>query len=208
MRLFRSLPPPPEFDFLVYIPGKLGYSPLFSLSIPLFLSTSVQLYLYWRQARHYAIQFPLSLCYLYGYLNLQKPRGIIMFLIFGVLLYHAYYPVFFSFTAAIAIHAAVRKVFDKKYNLRPLIFSRLALAAVNAPAFYLRQLRPTAKQRLPQNPLAAYLSDLNYFGYFKIVISYLYFYWWCYGARPCLRGAGPYKIFSAPTVTRFLYFQW
>ncbi|MEK6713992.1 MAG: hypothetical protein AABY41_07350, partial [Nitrospirota bacterium] len=44
-----------------FIFRKLGYSRFALFLYSLSLSTSVQLYLYWRQARHYAIQFPLAL---------------------------------------------------------------------------------------------------------------------------------------------------
>lgn len=149
---------------------KLGY-PRFTLFLySLFLSTSVQLYLYWRQARHYALQFPLALGFVYSYLNLGKRKWNMLFLIFGFLFYHAYYPGFAGFYLGITIHAFIRKYFDNSYRLKPLIINTIILIAILLPqAIYLRHYG-----QLPNNgylnTLTAYLMDINYFGYFKIVI--------------------------------------
>lgn len=149
---------------------KFGYSRFVLFLYSLSLSTSVQLYLYWRQARHYALQFPLALGLIYSYLNLGKPKWNILFLVFGFLFYHAYYPGFAGFYLGIVIHALIRKYLDKKYRLKPLVINTLILIAVNLPtALYLKHYG-----QLPNNgylkTLAAYLMDLNYFGYFKIAV--------------------------------------
>ena len=153
-----------------FIFKKLKYSRFSLFLYPMLLSTSVQLYLYWRQARHYALQFPLSLGFLWSYLNLDKKWGRIMFLIFGFLFYHAYYPGFAGFYLGILIHALIRKYFDRRYQLKPLIRNTLILITIHFPAaLYLRHYG-----QLPNNgyfnTLAAYLMDINYFGYFKIAV--------------------------------------
>ncbi|GEM_PF-4725675 len=151
-----------------FIFKKLKYSRFSLFLYSLFLSTSVQLYLYWRQARHYALQFPLSLGFLWSYLNLDKKWGRIMFLIFGFLFYHAYYPGFAGFYLGILIHALIRKYLDRSYLLKPLIINTIILIFLHLPAaLYLRHYG-----QLPNNgyinTLSAYFMDLNYFGYFKI----------------------------------------
>ena len=153
-----------------FIFRKLGYSRFALFLYSLSLSTSVQLYLYWRQARHYAIQFPLALGLLYSYLNLGKRKWNILFLVFGFLFYHAYYPGFAGFYLGILIHALIRKYFNRSYLLKPLIINTIILIFLHLPAaLYLRHYG-----QLPNNgylkTLAAYLMDLNYFGYLKIVI--------------------------------------
>lgn len=153
-----------------FIFRKLRYS-RFALSLySLFLSTSIQLYLYWRQVRHYALQFPLGLGLLYSYLNLGKRKWNISFLIFGILFYHTYYPGFAGFYLGIVIHALIRKYTEKSYRLKPLIVSTLVLVAVNFPAaLYLHHYG-----QLPNNgyinTFAVYLMDFNYFAYFKITV--------------------------------------
>lgn len=153
-----------------FIFKKFKYSGFSLFLYSLFLSTSVQLYLYWRQARHYALQFPLALGLLYSYLNLGKRGWNILFLVFGFLFYHAYYPGFAGFYLGIVIHAIIRKYLDKSYRLKPLIVNTLILISILLPsAVYLKHYG-----QLPNNgylkTLAAYLMDLNYFGYFKIAI--------------------------------------
>lgn len=153
-----------------FIFRKLKY-PRFTLFLySLSLSTSVQLYLYWRQARHYALQFPLGLGLLYSYLNLGKRKWNLLFLIFGIMFYHAYYPGFAGFYLGIVIHALIRKFTDKSYQLKPLIVNTLILVTINFPiALYLHHYG-----QLPNNgyikTLMVYLMDLNYFAYFKITI--------------------------------------
>lgn len=149
---------------------KFKYSPFVLFLYSLMLAASVQLYLYWRQARHYALQFPLALGLLYSYFNLGKRKWNILFLVFGFLFYHAYYPGFAGFYLGIVIHALIRKYLDKKYRLKPLVINTLILIAIHLPtAIYLRHYG-----QLPNNgylkTLAAYLMDLNYFGYFKIIV--------------------------------------
>ena len=89
---------------------------------------------------------------------------------FGFLFYHAYYPGFAGFYLGILIHALTRKYFDRRYQLKPLISNTLILITIHFPAaLYLRHYG-----QLPNNgyfnTLAAYLMDINYFGYFKIAI--------------------------------------
>lgn len=153
-----------------FIFKKFKYSAFSLFLYSLSLSTSVQLYLYWRQARHYALQFPLALGFVYSYLNLGKRKWNMLFLIFGFLFYHAYYPGFAGFYLGITIHAFIRKYFDNSYRLKPLIINTIILIAILLPqAIYLRHYG-----QLPNNgylnTLTAYLMDINYFGYFKIVI--------------------------------------
>ena len=150
--------------------NKLKFSRFAIFLYSLFITTSIQLYLYWRQARHYAIQFPLALGLLYSYLNLGKRKWNILFLVFGFLFYHAYYPGFAGFYLGILIHALIRKYFNRSYLLKPLIINTIILIFLHLPAaLYLRHYG-----QLPNNgylkTLAAYLMDLNYFGYLKIVI--------------------------------------
>lgn len=147
---------------------KLKYSQFSLFLYTLFLSTSTQLYLYWRQTRHYALQFPLSLGLLYSYLNLGRRKWNFLFLILGFLFYHAYYPGFVGFYLGITVHVAIRKFLDKSYRLKPFITSTLILIAIHLPAaLYLHHYG-----QLPNNgylkTLIAYLVDLNYFAYFKI----------------------------------------
>lgn len=153
-----------------FIFKKFKYSAFSLFLYSLSLSTSIQLYLYWRQARHYALQFLLGLGLLYSYLNLGKRKWNVIFLMFGVLFYHAYYPGFAGFYLGIVIHALIRKFTDKSYRLKPLIVNTIILVAVNFPAaLYLHHYG-----QLPNNgyikTLTAYLMDLNYFTYLKITI--------------------------------------
>lgn len=150
--------------------NKLKFSRFSLFLYSLFVTTSVQLYLYWRQARHYALQFPLSLGLLWSYLNLHKPWGKILFLIFGLLFYHAYYPGFVSFSVAIVIHSLIRKLTDKSYRLRPLMTLFLISALINLPAFfYLKHFGQLLNNGYFQT-LTAYIMDLNYIGYSKVAI--------------------------------------
>lgn len=159
---------------------RLGY-PKFALFLySTLLATSVQLYLYWRQARHYALQFPLALGLVYSYLNLGKRKWNILFIVSGFLFYHAYYPGFIAFYVAITIHAIIRKYLDVKYSLKPLFSCTFMLFVLNFPAYFLLH---HYAQRPSSNPLFAftdYLLELNYFAYFKItalslIIVILYF---------------------------------
>lgn len=153
-----------------FIFRKLKYSPISLFLYALLLSSSVQTYLYWRQARHYALQFPLALGFLYSYLNLGKRKWNIFFLLFGFLFYHAYYPGFVGFYVAILIHALIRKCLDRSYRLKPLVVNTVMLLSLHLPtAVYFRHFG-----QLPNNgyfnTLAAYLMDLNYFTYFKVAV--------------------------------------
>ena len=91
-------------------------------------------------------------------------------MVFGFLFYHAYYPGFAGFYLGILIHALIRKYFNRSYLLKPLIINTIILIFLHLlAALYLRHYG-----QLPNNgylkTLAAYLMDLNYFGYLKIVI--------------------------------------
>ena len=153
---------------------KLKYPPFVLFLYSTFLATSVQLYLNWRQARHYALQYPLLIGFLAAYLNLGKRWGVISFIVFGFLFYHAYYLGFFSFYAAMTIHAIIRKLLDRTYRLKPLIFCTIALATLHVPAYvYLRHFGQLTKTDYTQTFLS-YLMDINYDAYLKIaVIAFL-----------------------------------
>lgn len=151
-----------------FIFRKLKFSSFSLFLYSLLLSSSVQTYLYWRQARHYALQFPLAVGLLISYLSLHKKLGVILFLLFGFLFYHAYYPGFVAFYISIIIHAVIRKITDSSYRFKPLVWCTVILIAMNAPAFaYLHHYR-----QLPRggffNVFPSYLMDLNYFAFTKI----------------------------------------
>lgn len=147
---------------------RLGY-PKFALFLySALLASSVQLYLYWRQARHYALQFPLALGLLYSYLNLGKRKWNVLFIIFGFLFYHAYYPGFIGFYIAITIHIIIRKFVDKTHHLKPFLVCTTILLLIHVPTYFFLH---HYAQRPSDNPIAAfkaYIIDLNYFAYLKI----------------------------------------
>lgn len=149
---------------------KFGYSRFVLFLYALSLSTSVQLYLYWRQARHYALQFPLALGLLYSYLNLGKRKWNVLFILFGFLFYHAYYPGFIAFYIAITIHAIIRKFVDKTHHVKPFLVCTAVLLFIHVPTYFFLH---HYAQRPSSDPLAAflaYLMDLNYFAYLKVTI--------------------------------------
>lgn len=149
---------------------KLGYSRFVLFLYSLSLSTSVQLYLYWRQARHYALQFPLALGLLYSYLNLGKRKWNVLFILFGFLFYHAYYPGFIGFYIAITIHAIIRKFVGAKHNVKPFLVCTAVLLFIHVPTYFFLH---HYAQRPSSDPIAAfgaYIIDLNYFAYLKITV--------------------------------------
>lgn len=149
---------------------KLKYSPFVLFLYSAFLSTSVQLYLNWRQARHYALQYPLMIGLLTSYLSLGKRWATFAFVVFGFLLYHAYYLGFFSFYFALMIHVFIRKLLDHSYRLKPFVFCTMVLISLNLPAFlYLHHHEQLTKTDYAQTFLS-YLMDINYDAYLKIVV--------------------------------------
>lgn len=149
---------------------RLRYSPFVLFLYSAFLSTSVQLYLNWRQARHYALQYPLMIGLLTSYLSLGKRWASISFVMFGFLFYHAYYLGFFSFYLALMIHAFIRKLLDHSYRLKPFVLCTMVLISLNLPALlYLHHYGQLTKTDYAQTFLS-YLMDINYDAYLKIVV--------------------------------------
>lgn len=155
------------FSLIVF--RRLGFS-RFTIFLYLFLtSTSVQLYLYYRQVRHYALQPLLVTGILITYLFLDRPKSRYLFIIFSVLMYLAHYPGFFGIYAGLTVHLIISLLFNQKSRLRPFIISSLTVAAMTLPVFiYFRHFRQVPGNNFFAN-LAAYIYDYNYHSYAKIL---------------------------------------
>jgi len=139
------------------------------------ISTSVQLYLYYREARHYALHLPLALFFIYSYFYLNKRLAQFSFIVFGFLLYNAFYPSFFAIYLILTIHLFIRIYFYKqKHIIVPFLACSLILGALLLPIFiYFHQMSILYDEQ-GQGPvffqsMFAYFYDLNYHAYLKIL---------------------------------------
>ena len=143
------------------------------------IATSIQIYLYYREARHYVFHFPLFLGLIYSYFYLEKKVGQLAFIIFGFLLYNAFYPGFFAVYATLTIHLMLRKYyFKQKVSFVPFAICTLILGILLLPiVIYTKQLSMTFEEQ-NQGPvfysnMVAYFYDLNYLAYLKILFIIL-----------------------------------
>ena len=139
------------------------------------VSTSVQLYLYYRQSRHYALHLPLALGFIYSYFYLNRRIAQISFIIFGFLLYNAFYPSFFAIYLSLLIHLIIRVFIYKQKNIfLPFLVCSLILSFLLIPIFvYTDQISILFDEQgqstvFLQN-MFGFFYDLNYHAYLKIL---------------------------------------
>ena len=141
------------------------------------IATSVQLYLYYREVRHYAFHLPLTIGFIYSYFNLTKRINQILFLVFGFLLYNAFYPGFFAIYLSLSIHVIVRVILFKQKNIfAPFLICSLLLGFLLLPVFIYTNEISILFDEQGQNTaylqnMIGFFYDLNYHAYLKI--SYL-----------------------------------
>lgn len=146
---------------------KYSYFTIFTFTLLTF--SSIQLYLFYRQARHYALQFPIELGLIYTYLNITKQINQILFIFFSVLFFNTFYPGFIAIYAALTVHQLFLVVLKKdKEKLKVFITSTFLIALIVVPELiYLKQYNQVLGSGLVHN-LTAYFYDYNYNLYFKI----------------------------------------
>lgn len=143
--------------------------------------TSIQLYLYYRESRHYALHLTLFLGFTYSYFYLNKRVAQFSFIVFGFLLYNAFYPGFFAIYLSLALYLLIRKFFLKqKILLMPFFACTFILGLLLLPiVIYTKQLSMVFEEQ-GQGPalyfnMIGYLYDLNYLAYLKILFICLFF---------------------------------
>ncbi len=139
------------------------------------IATSIQIYLYYRETRHYVFHFPLFLGLIYSYFYLEKRVGQLAFIIFGFLLYNAFYPGFFAIYLSLAVYLLIRKYFLKqKVTLIPFFVCTFILGLLLLPiVIYTKQLSMIFEEQ-GQGPafyrnMLGYFYDLNYLAYLKVL---------------------------------------
>ncbi len=155
------------FSVLAY--RKLNFS-RFAVFLYLFLTTtSIQFYLYFRQARHYALQPLLVTGIIISYLFLNRPKAKLFFILFSVLMYLAHYPGFFGIFAGLGVHLITSLLLRQKTRLKPFIISSFFIAVFTLPIFiYFHHYEQVPGDSFVSN-LTAYFYDYNYHSYAKIL---------------------------------------
>lgn len=148
---------------------RLGFS-RFTVFLYLFLvASSVQFYLYFRQARHYALQPLLVTGIIISYLFLHRPRSKLFFILFSVLMYLAHYPGFFGIYAGLTVHLIISILLKQTARLKPFIISGIFVAIFTLPVFiYFHHYEQVPGDGYVSN-LIAYFYDYNYHSYTKIL---------------------------------------